>query len=97
MKLVLVSVQFQYADRIASILEGLEIQDYVRHSRVDGRDSDGRHDGSQVFPGHVTAFQILVDDEGVKELLEALREFREGRSTQQHLRAAVVALEDGLF
>lgn len=96
MKLVHITFQFQYADAIEEILADHGVDRYVSHQMVAGVDRDGRHDGSKVYPGHVTAVQALVADDQVEPLLEALAEFRGDRPAHEHLEAAVIAVEHSL-
>jgi hypothetical protein len=93
MKLVHISVHFEYSDLIDAILDRHGVVDYVRYPMVEGRDSEGRHFGTQVFPGNFTAFQAQVADERLDGLLTDLREFRDRKPTHGHLQAAVLPIE----
>lgn len=93
MKLLLVTFQFQYADEIEALLTSHGAADRVRHPRISGRDRDGRHEGSQAFPGHMAAIQAFVAEDQVEALLTALRNFRDAKPAHAHLRAAVLPLE----
>lgn len=96
MKLVLVTFQFQYAEEIETLLAKHGIVDLVRHPRIAGRDRDGRHDGSQAFPGHMAAIQAFVEEGRTEPLLDALRAFRDAKPAHAHLRAAVLPLDETL-
>ncbi len=96
MKLVRIAVQVQYGDAVQGILADLGVPAWTRHERIGGRDVDGRHDGSQAFPGSMTALVARVPDDEVGPLLDALEEFRGARATHRHLEAYVVAVERSL-
>lgn len=90
MKLLHVTFRFEFADAVTRIFDDREVSDYVRHPRTEGRDREGRHFGSQVFPGNMACIQALVSDDAVKGLLEDLKAFKEAKTPHQHLRAAVM-------
>ena len=93
MKLLHLTFHFEYGDIITAILDCHDINDYVRHSMVEGKDCDGKHFGTQVFPGSVTAIQAQVPEEKVDALLEDLKTFREQKDAHRHLQAVVLPLE----
>jgi hypothetical protein len=95
-KLVHVTFQFQYAEEIEALLATHGVVDLVRHPRIAGRDRDGRHDGSQAFPGHMAAIQALVPERRVASLLDDLRAFRDAKPAHAHLRAAVLSVDETL-
>ncbi|MFW6067004.1 MAG: PG0541 family transporter-associated protein [Myxococcota bacterium] len=96
MKLVHITFQFQFTDAVEAMLAEHHVGDYVQHPRAVGHDRDGRHDGSQAFPGHLTTVEALVDDPVVPALLDDLRRFRDAKPAHAHLRAVVLPVEDGL-
>lgn len=96
MKLVQITFQVQYTDQIGEILRAIEPARWVTHSRVAGRDSDGRHEGSQAFPGSLALAQAVLPNDAVTGLLEALRTFREEKRAHRHLQAVVLPVEDGI-
>ncbi|MFW5921036.1 MAG: PG0541 family transporter-associated protein [Polyangiales bacterium] len=96
MKLLHITVQFQYADVIERMLESRGVREMVRHPRIVGHDSDGWHDGSQAFPGHMAAVHAQVDDGAVDEILDDLRRFRDQKPAHGHLCAAVLPIETTL-
>jgi hypothetical protein len=93
MKLVQISVHFEYTDRIDELLEAGGIRDYVRFPMVDGRDLEGRHFGSQVFPGNFTVFHAQVPPEQIEALFQKLLAFREAKTAHRHLQALVLPIE----
>lgn len=93
MKLLHVTVQFQYAEMIEAILDRHEVESYVRYPTVYGRDCDGKHQGSKVFPGNFSVLQALVPDDRLEAVLDQLRSFRGEREAHNHLRAVAVAVE----
>jgi hypothetical protein len=97
MKLVHIVVQVQYTEAVEAILVAREVAAWTRNLRVAGRDRDGRHEGSQAFPGQLAAFVARLDDGRVDGLLESLREFRDARTTHGHLEAYVLPVEHALL
>jgi hypothetical protein len=57
---------------------------------VRGKDSEGKHYGSQVFPGSVSVVEAQVKDEDLDGLFEALETFRRERQAHRHLEAVVL-------
>lgn len=93
MKQVQVSVHSEYAELICDILEDQEIDHYVLIPRAEGRNNDGRHEGTQVFPGTLMLAFIRVPDDKVDALLEKLAEFRDEKKAHEHLEALVLPIE----
>jgi hypothetical protein len=93
LKFVQISVHFEYGDAMEKLLDRLEIAHYVRYPMMEGRDRDGKHFGTQVFPGNFTIVQALVPAGSVDRLFEALRRFREQKPAHQHLEAIVLPIE----
>ncbi|MGD2113871.1 MAG: TolC family protein, partial [Acidobacteriota bacterium] len=93
MKLVHVSVQVQYTDPVEAILAGQGLRVWARYGRIAGRDCDGRHEGSQAFPGNLTVIQAQVPDARVDAVLDALQEFRRAKRAHRHLEALVLPIE----
>ncbi len=95
-RLVHIFHRFEFKEAVETILDRHGIESFVRMPMAEGRDKDGKHHGSQVFPGNMSLVQALVDDERVDDLLEGLRRFKESRPAHEHLRVAVVAVERDL-
>ncbi len=93
MKLLRVTVRFEYVDPVESILVDAGAEDFVRWPRLQGCDQEGRHYGSQVFPGHLSLIEALVCEDLLDTILERLEEFRSQRQSHEHLRAAVLPVE----
>ncbi len=93
MKLVMVSVHFEYTDVIEEIIERHDVQHYLVYPRIEGRDSEGFHEGSQVHPGNLAALHVRVDDDAVDALLDDLQAFRVEKKAHNHLEAVVVNVE----
>ena len=93
MKLVIVSVHFEYADAIEAIVDTHDVAHYFVYPRIEGRDSEGFHEGSQVHPGNLAALHIRVDDEVVQPLLDALTAFSREKKAHHHLEAMVLDIE----
>ena len=93
MKLVQVIFQFQYTERIEALLRGQGIDFMSIYPLIDGWDADGKHDGSQAFPGHLTVVQAEVPEERLDALFDDLRKFREEKKTHRHLQALVLPVD----
>lgn len=94
MKLVMLSVHAEYVDIIESIIDKHEAPHYFVYPRIEGRDSKGFHEGSQVHPGNLAALHVRVADETVSPLLDDLRQFREEKKAHDHLEAIVINIVD---
>ncbi|MFW6092700.1 MAG: PG0541 family transporter-associated protein [Pseudomonadota bacterium] len=94
MKLVVVSVHFEYTDVIEDIIDRHSVPHYLVYPRIEGRDSEGFHEGSQVHPGNLAALHLRVDDDGVRPLLDDLEVFRLEKRAHNHLEAIVLPIED---
>ena len=93
MKLVRVVVHFEYGEAVEEILDRHGVEHFVRLPFMEGKDAEGKHFGSQVFPGSVSALDALVADEGVDGLLESLASFRDEKPAHRHLEAYVLPVE----
>ena len=93
MKLVQVNFHFEYAEEIDAVVERREVAGYVRYPRIVGYDTEGKHDGTQVFPGNTAVIQALVEDAAVDGLLEELARFRAEKRAHEHLEAFVMPVE----
>jgi hypothetical protein len=94
MKLVQIYYHFEFAEAIERILDRQGIENYLRHSRVAGRDREGKHFGTKIYPGSASMAQAQVPAEGVAPLLEALRDFQQAEASHQHLSAVVLPVEE---
>jgi hypothetical protein len=92
-KLLIVSVHFEYADAIETIIDGHDVRHYFVYPRIEGRDSEGFHENSQVHPGNLAAIHIRLDDDAVESLLDDLAQFRQQRKAHGHLEAMVMDIE----
>ncbi len=97
MKLLHVTVHSEYADTVIDMLVSHGIERYVHDPGMQGRDSDGRHEGSKTFPGNISVLQAEVDEERVVPLFEALSEFRVAKRAHEHLQALVLPVEQALL
>ena len=96
MKLLCIVFHFEYAEDIEAILDKHNIQDFVRYPMLESKDIDGKHFGTQVYPGNSSVVQALVDTESVQLLLNDLQTFKQAKSSQSHLQAFVVPIEQRL-
>jgi hypothetical protein len=95
-KLVQVSFHFEYTDEIEQILDRHHLEHWVRHQRIEGRDVEGKHSGTQAFPGNISVVETRVDDERLEALLDDLRSFRDERRAHRHVDALVLPVERSL-
>lgn len=96
MKFVHISVYFEYSEAIEALLDRHQVTDYVRYSMVDGKDPDGKHFGSQVFPGHFTVYQAQVSGDRIDPLFDELDALRRARPAHYHMQAVVLPIERSL-
>ncbi len=93
MKFVHITFRFEYMDLVEKILDDQGVVDFVRYPMIEGKDRDGKHYGSQVFPGSVTVCQALVEDHLLEGLLVRLKGLKDQKKAHGHLRAAVMPVE----
>lgn len=93
LKLIHIHYHFEFSEAIEAILSDRDIQNFVRYPMVHGRDADGKHFGSKVFPGSSAVVQALVPDQGLERLLADLKAFKASQDSHRHLTAAVVPVE----
>lgn len=93
MKLVVISVHFEYADVIEQIIDGHDVPHYFVFPRIEGRDNEGFHEGSQVHPGNLTAVHARMEDDAVDALLDDLQAFRVEKKAHRHLEAMVLDVQ----
>ncbi|MCW8193974.1 hypothetical protein F6455_04130 [Proteobacteria bacterium 005FR1] len=96
MKFVQISVHFEYTDYIERFLDRCSAVDYVRYPMVEGKDMDGKHFGSQVFPGNFTVYQVQLEEEQIDRLFGDLEAFRKSKPAHRHLQAVVMPIERSL-
>lgn len=90
MNLVQITFHFEFWEKIEAILDEGHIDHFIRFPAVQGKDAEGKHYGSQIFPGSISVVQALVEDENVNTLLESLKNFREERQAHRHIEAVVL-------
>jgi len=93
MKLLHLSFHFEYAEIIDSILDRHDVSDYVRYSMVEGKDRDGKHFGTQVFPGNVTVVQAHIHEDKIDALINDLQTFKKEKAAHNHLTALILPVE----
>lgn len=96
MKFVHITVHFEYTDYIDRFLDEHEVVDYVRYTMMDGKDQDGKHFGSQVFPGNFTVYQAQVKEDQIDGLFADMEAFRVSKPAHRHLQAIVLPIERSL-
>ena len=96
MKFMHITFHFQFSENIEEILDRHEISDFIRVPMVESKDRDGKHFGSQVFPGNSSLIQALVPEEKVEYILAELKKFREEKLSHRHLEALVLPVEKRL-
>jgi hypothetical protein len=92
-KLVQIHVHVEYTDVIDGLLDRHGIAEYVRYPMMEGKDRDGKHYGTQVFPGNFTIFQAQVPAERVDPVLADLDHFRKQKPAHRHVQALVLPIE----
>ncbi len=97
MKLLFISFHFEYSEEIEAILDQNQVQDFVRYPMLESKDIDGKHFGSQVFPGNSSVVQALVDEECLQSIKEDLRAFQQSKISRRHLQAFVLPIEADLL
>jgi len=93
MKFVHITVHFEFAEEIEDALSRCGVQDYVAYPKAIGSDVEGKHDGTQVFPGHFSVFEVLADEDCISGLMDELRHFKQANHAHEHMRAAVMPVE----
>ncbi|HRQ76168.1 MAG TPA: hypothetical protein PK098_09650 [Phycisphaerales bacterium] len=93
MKFVQVQVHFEYTDIIDAILDRHGISQFARYPLMEGSDRDGKHYGTQVFPGNFTIFQAQVPQQRIDALFADLERFRTSKPAHLHLQAIVMPIE----
>lgn len=93
MKLVSIWFHFEFSDRVERIVDEAGIQHFVRFSMIEGKDTDGKHYGTQVYPGNVSVIQAQVSEENLEELMQQLGAFKREKEAHQHLQALVLPIE----
>lgn len=96
MKLIQIHYHFEYTEAIEAILDQQDIGNFVRYAMVEGRDRDGKHFGSKIFPGSSSVVQVQAPDDKVDGLLDDLTRFREAEASHRHLTALVLPVEKSL-
>lgn len=93
MKLMQITVHFEFADAITAILDRQGISHYVRYPMISGKDREGKHYGTQVFPGNITVIQAQTPDSAIDALFCGLKAFRDEKRAHRHLEAFVLPIE----
>ena len=93
MKLLHLSFPFQHTEAVETILCRRPLENDVVYPRVAGRNEEGRHDGSQAFPGNLTVIQLQVMEEDLEDLLADLRAFRKTKKKHRLLQALLIPVE----
>ncbi len=93
MKFMHITFHFEYSDEIEKILDRNEIQNFVRYPMREGKDRDGKHYGTQVYPGSTTVIQAQVPEDRIEDVMGDLRDFRDKKASHSHLEAIVLPIE----
>jgi len=96
MKLLFIMYHFEYSEEIEAILDKHRIQDYVRHPMLESKDIDGKHFGSQVYPGNSSMVQAMIDEDTVQPIMDELQAFQQAKTSQHHVQAFVLPIEQRL-
>jgi hypothetical protein len=90
MHLVQITFHFEFWEKIEAILDERRTGWYVRFPSVQGKDRDGKHDNTRVFPGSLSVVQILMEDDQIDDLMKRLDGFRAERQAHRHLEAIIL-------
>lgn len=93
MKFLHLTFHFEYEEPIEEILDDHGIEDYVRYPMMEGKDSDGKHYGTQVYPGNTSVVQAQVSPDDVEALLADLKEFKDAKESHHHLEALILPID----
>ncbi len=93
MKLVAITFHFEYTAAIEAILDRHGVAEYVRFPMIEGKDAEGKHFGSQVFPGNSSVVHAQVPDEALDAVFDELGRFRDAKPAHRHLQALVLPIE----
>ncbi len=93
MKLVQITFHFEFWQQVEQILDKHEIGHFIHIPAVQGKDTEGKHYATQVFPGSVSIVHAGLNDEDVEGLLDDLNDFRGQRSAHEHLEVFVLPVE----
>ncbi len=96
MKFVHITFHFEYSDTIEEILDRHGIENFVRYPMREGKDRDGKHFGTQVYPGATSVVHAQVADDKVDALLADLKAFRDEKQSHRHIEAVVLPIEQRL-
>jgi hypothetical protein len=97
MKLLHLTFHFEYTDYIEAILDRHAVGAYARYPMVEGQDGDGKHFGTQVFPGNVTVVQAQIAEDRIESLFADLQKFRAEKDAHRHLQALILPVERQLW
>jgi len=78
---------------IEQLLDEHEVVDYIAYPMLEGRDEEGRHNGTQVYPGNFTAVHAQVTEDTIDPIFQALERFRGEKRAHHHLEAVVLPIE----
>lgn len=96
MKFVHITFHFEYSDEIERILDRHEVENFVRYPMLEGKDRDGKHYGSQVYPGSTTVVQAQIPEGRLDDVMDDLRAFRQEKTAHLHLEAVILPIEKRL-
>lgn len=93
MKLMQITYHFEFSQAIEGILDKHNVENFARCQMEEGKDCDGKHYGTQVFPGNIAIVNAKVPDEKVEPIFEDLKAFKKDKKVHHHLRAIVIPIE----
>jgi hypothetical protein len=96
MKFLHLTYHFEFTAAIEKILDKHGVKNFSRYPMMEGKDIDGKHFGTQVFPGNNSVVQAEIADEKVEPLLEELRTWRDAKKVHNHIRAIILPVEETL-
>ncbi|MFW5930409.1 MAG: PG0541 family transporter-associated protein [Desulfosalsimonas sp.] len=96
MKFMHITFHFEYAEEIEQILDRHEIENFVRYPMLEGKDLEGKHYGTQVFPGSTTVVQAQIPEDRLDDVIDDLKAFREKKTAHRHIEAVIIPIEKRL-
>jgi hypothetical protein len=81
LKFLHITYHFEFSDPIEALLDQQDIQDYVCYAMVQGKDRDGKHYDTKVYPGSAEVAQAHVPEDALEGLPTDLRRFKDAETS----------------
>lgn len=93
MKLLRLVCQSRFFEEVDALLEEAGVESFLAVRSAVGRDPEDRREGTRVYPGHLSLFEIPLEDHHLERLLRIVSDFRNADAAHAHLRAQVLPVE----